>query len=233
MPTAAAAALVFSATGAAVADNAPTGLQVFKGGPGPAALRHLAAFDAAQAQARLADAENHRVMATTGVLQRIAEQARVARDAERAELALAEAAAAAKAAEQARLQRWTLPIDGEFEITSGFGWRWGRLHAGLDFGVHLGTPLHAMSKGEVVFARWEGGYGYKVQIRYWDGTVSYFGHMSRISAHVGEQVASGDVVGYSGNTGNSTGPHLHLEIHPAGGAAVDPRPWLAEHGLTV
>lgn len=233
MPTAAAAALVFSATGAAIADNAPTGLQVLKGGPGPAALRHLAAFDAAQAQASLADAKNHREMATTGVLQRIADQERAARDAERAALAQAEASASAKAAEQARLQRWVLPIDGELEITSGFGWRWGRLHAGLDFGVPWGTPLHAMSSGEVVFVGWEGGYGYKVEIRYWDGTVSYFGHMSRISAHIGETVAPGDVVGYSGNTGTSTGPHLHLEVHPAGGAAVDPRPWLAEHGLMV
>jgi len=85
----------------------------------------------------------------------------------------------------------------------------------------------------VVFAGQQSGYGNIVQIRYWDGTVSYFGHMSRIQVNVGEAVAPGDIVGESGNTGHSTGPHLHLEIHPSGGAAIDPLPWLAAHHITV
>jgi murein DD-endopeptidase MepM/ murein hydrolase activator NlpD len=233
LPTAAAAALVVSATGAAVADTSPLGLQMLKGGPGPAALKHLSAFDAAQAKARLDEIEQHREMATAGILDRIAEQERAARAAQRVALERSKAAAAAKEAAQAKLHRWILPLTGDIEVTSEYGWRWGRLHAGVDFAAPIGTPLHAMSQGQVIFAGWQSGYGYKVEIRYWDGTVSYFAHLSRVSAVVGELVVPGEVVGYSGNTGHSTGPHLHLEIHPDGGVAVDPIPWLAAHGLTV
>jgi murein DD-endopeptidase MepM/ murein hydrolase activator NlpD len=75
------------------------------------------------------------------------------------------------------------------------------------------------------------GYGYMVKIRYWDGTVSWYAHNSRLLVSVGETVAPGEKVAYSGNTGNSTGPHLHLEIHPGGGAAVSPKTWLAKRGI--
>jgi murein DD-endopeptidase MepM/ murein hydrolase activator NlpD len=141
-------------------------------------------------------------------------------------------AAAAKKAEEARKasQTWVMPIKGAV-FTSGFGWRWGRMHQGDDFGTPVGTPLAAMSTGKVTFAGWEGGYGNKLEITYWDGTVSVFGHMSQIATSVGQSVAPGDIVGYSGNTGHSTGPHLHLEIHPDGGAAIDPAPWLRAHHL--
>ncbi len=123
-----------------------------------------------------------------------------------------------------------MPIKGA-TFTSGYGWRWGRLHQGDDFGTPIGTPLHAMSSGTIAFAGVQGGYGNKVEIQYWDGTVSVFGHMSSIAVSVGDKVAPGDIVGASGNTGHSTGPHLHLEIHPHGGAAIDPAPWLRAHGL--
>jgi murein DD-endopeptidase MepM/ murein hydrolase activator NlpD len=125
---------------------------------------------------------------------------------------------------------WQLPITHPVK-TSPFGFRWGRLHAGQDFGVRIGTPLRSMSAGTVSFAGVESGYGNIVQIRYWDGTISYFGHMSSISVHKGQRVSRGEIVGRSGNTGHSTGPHLHLEIHPHGGAAVDPLPWLASHHI--
>jgi murein DD-endopeptidase MepM/ murein hydrolase activator NlpD len=141
----------------------------------------------------------------------------------------------AAAAEVARLEAfahsWRLPITNPI-TTSGFGYRWGRLHAGEDFAVDVGTPLAAMSSGTVVFAGQETGFGNLVQIRYWDGTISYFGHMSAISVNVDEPVKPGQVVGESGNTGHSTGPHLHLEIHPQGGEAVDPLPWLADHHIS-
>ena len=121
------------------------------------------------------------------------------------------------------------PVGGP--VVSGFGWRWGRMHQGDDFGTPVGTPLAAMSSGKVTFAGWQGGYGNKIEITYWDGTVSVFGHMSQIATSVGQSVAPGDIVGYSGNTGHSTGPHLHLEIHPGGGDAIDPAPWLRAHHL--
>lgn len=125
---------------------------------------------------------------------------------------------------------WQLPISNPVK-TSGFGYRWGRLHAGEDFAVSEGTPLASMSTGTVAFAGQEGGYGNIVKIRYSDGTVSYYGHMSSISVSAGQSVTRGEIVGQSGNTGHSTGPHLHLEIHPGGGAAIDPLPWLASHNI--
>ena len=115
--------------------------------------------------------------------------------------------------------------------TSDFGWRWGRLHAGDDFAVPIGTDLVSMSSGTVTFAGEQSGYGVLVKIRYWDGTITYYAHMSRISVTEGESVKPGQVVGQSGNTGGSTGPHLHLEIRPDGGAAVDPTPWLTDRKI--
>nr|WP_272955486.1 M23 family metallopeptidase [Pedococcus badiiscoriae] len=123
-----------------------------------------------------------------------------------------------------------MPIQGAV-FTSGYGWRWGRLHAGDDFGTPVGTPLKSMSTGTVTFAGWEDGYGNKIEIQYWDGTVSVFAHLSQVETTVGRKVAPGELVGLSGNTGHSTGPHLHLEIHPNGGAPIDPAPWLRDHGL--
>lgn len=98
---------------------------------------------------------------------------------------------------------WQLPVR-DYVLTSGFGMRWGRLHAGEDFAVPVGTPIGALSSGTVNFAGNQGGYGNKVEIRYWDGTVSYFGHMSRIDVTTGQPVQGGQVVGGSGNTGHST-----------------------------
>jgi murein DD-endopeptidase MepM/ murein hydrolase activator NlpD len=146
----------------------------------------------------------------------------VARGVERTKIAAAKRTALAHS--------WRLPISNPV-TTSGFGYRWGRLHAGEDFAVSMGTPLASMSTGTVAFAGEESGFGKLVEIRYWDGTISYFGHMSVVSVNVGESVNPGEIVGQSGNTGHSTGPHLHLEIHPDGGEAVDPLPWLADHHI--
>ena len=150
----------------------------------------------------------------------------VARSAEREELAARDLAA--QLAEQAH--SWQLPLKNGV-LTSGFGLRWGRLHAGEDFAAPVGTNLVSMSTGTVTFASKESGYGALVKIRYWDGTVTYYAHMSRISVTEGDNVVPGQVVGQTGNTGRSTGPHLHLEIHPGDGAAVNPLPWLAGHNL--
>lgn len=129
-----------------------------------------------------------------------------------------------------RAHTWQLPIQ-TFVLTSGYGARWGRLHAGEDFAAPVGTKLVSMSTGTVIFAGRESGYGNIVKIRYWDGTLTFYGHMSHLSVTDGESVDPGEVVGESGNTGESTGPHLHLEVHPNGGAAIDPLPWLAEHKI--
>jgi murein DD-endopeptidase MepM/ murein hydrolase activator NlpD len=191
------------------------------------------AQDEAAAKFDRVEAAQQREVQLTAVQARLLEAQRIARSAERQGVAKKTAAAAAlrqAEADRKNREKWVMPIKGAV-FTSGFGWRWGRLHAGDDFGTPVGTPLTAMSTGTVTFAGWEGGYGNKIEIEYWDGTVSVFAHLSQIETTVGTKVAPGDLVGLSGNTGHSTGPHLHLEIHPNGGAAIDPAPWLHAHGL--
>jgi murein DD-endopeptidase MepM/ murein hydrolase activator NlpD len=126
--------------------------------------------------------------------------------------------------------RWVLPVV-KYVKTSGFGMRWGSLHAGEDFAAPIGTPVRAISSGVVVWASADAGYGNKVEIRHWDGTVSWYGHLSKIEVTVGERVDPAQEIGLVGSTGFSTGPHLHLEIHPNGKGPVDPLPWLRAHGL--
>lgn len=158
-----------------------------------------------------------------------------ARKAAAAKAAAVKAEAAKKAAEAARqkAQRWVAPISN-YTLTSGFGWRWGRMHPAQDLAAPVGTPVRALSSGTVTFAGWSDlGYGNLIQIRYWDGTVSWYAHNSQLLVGSGDKVEPGQVVAHSGNTGNSTGPHLHLEIHPQGGESVSPPEWLAQRGVDL
>jgi murein DD-endopeptidase MepM/ murein hydrolase activator NlpD len=150
-------------------------------------------------------------------------QAQAQTDAAAQQKAQAEAAAAAA-------HNWVPFMGGGYQLTSGFGMRWGSMHPGQDFAVPVGTPVKSMSTGTVIFAGWQGGYGNKVEIRYWDGTVSWFAHNSRLLVRKGENVAPGEVVSLSGNTGHSTGPHVHVEIHPNDGSPVPPITWLKRIG---
>lgn len=128
---------------------------------------------------------------------------------------------------------WVNPINGGYHLTSPFGWRWGRLHSGQDMACPTGTPVRSISSGVVKFAGWAGALGYKVEVLHWDGTVSWYGHNSRLRVTEGQQVEAGQLIALSGSTGHSTGPHLHLEIHPNGGNAVPPSRWLAAHGVDL
>lgn len=110
-------------------------------------------------------------------------------------------------------------------VTSTFGYRWGRLHAGIDVGVPVGTTVRASRAGRVVTAGWVGGYGYCVIIDHGDGVSTRYGHLSQTIATVGQYVDQGEQIALSGNTGRSTGPHLHFEIR-INGEAVDPAPYL-------
>lgn len=138
--------------------------------------------------------------------------------------------ASSEAGSEANAQGWVRPLDSG-SLSSGFGQRWGRMHSGLDYSVPVGTPLKAMNDGTVVGAGPMSGYGNYIDIEFEDGTVSRYGHLNSVSASTGQQVSAGDVVALSGNTGQSTGPHLHLEIHPGGGEPIDPAGWLAERGI--
>jgi murein DD-endopeptidase MepM/ murein hydrolase activator NlpD len=222
LPSAAAFALVFCAAGAAVATSAKAQTNVFLQSALVMTSRHTDAKGA-----RLKNLEQSRAVAshlqTVEHNLAIVRAAAVARGVERKKLADV-------AKREALAHSWRLPVTNPV-LTSGFGYRWGQLHAGEDFAVSVGTPLPSMSTGTVIFGGAESGFGNLVKIRYWDGTISYYGHMSVISVNVGESERPGQIVGQSGNTGHSTGPHLHLEIHPNGGQAVDPLPWLASHHI--
>jgi murein DD-endopeptidase MepM/ murein hydrolase activator NlpD len=110
-------------------------------------------------------------------------------------------------------------------ITSGFGRRWGRLHAGIDIADPRGTPIHAAKGGTVVFSGWMGGYGNAIIVNHGGGLATLYGHQSRRVARVGDTVKQGQVIGYVGSTGHSTGNHLHFEVR-IGGKAQNPRRFL-------
>jgi len=104
-----------------------------------------------------------------------------------------------------------LPVVGD--LTSKFGPRWGSWHSGIDLATSTGTPVKAADSGIVTFVGWDGGYGKLVKIDHGGGKmVTYYAHLSGYNVSVGQAVNKGDVIGYVGNTGNSTGPHLHFEI---------------------
>jgi murein DD-endopeptidase MepM/ murein hydrolase activator NlpD len=110
-------------------------------------------------------------------------------------------------------------------ITSPFGWRWGRMHEGLDLGAAYGSPIAAAAGGVVIYAGWEDGYGNLVVIDHGGGIATAYGHQSQIAVSVGQTVSQGETIGYVGSTGHSTGPHLHFEVR-VNGQAVDPLGYL-------
>lgn len=142
-------------------------------------------------------------------------------------------AAAASAASAGDRKAWIKPLNSAYTMTSGFAMRWGSMHPAQDFATPVGTPVLALSSGTVIFAGWEGGYGNKLEIQLWDGTVAWYAHNSSLKVSAGQTVTPGQVIAASGNTGHSTGPHVHLEIHPGGGDPVPPLPWLAKHGISM
>ncbi|MBQ6312125.1 MAG: peptidoglycan DD-metalloendopeptidase family protein, partial [Lachnospiraceae bacterium] len=119
---------------------------------------------------------------------------------------------------------FAIPLD-YYTITSNFGYRWGRLHAGVDLGDPTGTPIYASDGGTVIRSGWYGGYGQCIDIDHGNGRMTRYGHCSALLVSAGEQVYQGQYIGRVGNTGNSFGSHLHFEIH-LNGRAVDPRPIL-------
>ena len=123
------------------------------------------------------------------------------------------------------------PAEGVF--TSGYGPRWGTLHAGIDIANAVGTPILAVMDGVVVDSGPASGYGNWIRIQHEDGTISLYGHMETLDVAVGQTVTAGQKIAGMGNRGFSTGSHLHFEIHPGGHGAVDPVPWFAERGITI
>lgn len=126
-------------------------------------------------------------------------------------------------APEASADRWIWPVRGT--VTSEFGQRWGRLHAGIDIAAPGGTPIYAAQAGCVSFAGVQGGYGNLILIDHGGGTVTAYAHQSRLGAAKGDCVSTGQQIGAVGTTGNSTGNHLHFEVR-VNGSARNPRPYL-------
>lgn len=114
-----------------------------------------------------------------------------------------------------------MPVKQSFRYTSGFGRRWGRMHEGIDMAGPIGTPVYTTGDGVVTFAGRMGAYGNLIKIRHELGTETRYAHLNRIGVKVGQRVSSGERIGDMGNTGRSTGPHLHYEVR-VNGRAVDP-----------
>jgi len=115
------------------------------------------------------------------------------------------------------------PVSGP--LTSAFGWRWGRMHEGIDIAAGYGAAIGAAGSGTVIYCGWLGGYGNLVVIDHGGGLATAYGHQSSIAVACGQYVSRGQVIGYVGSTGHSTGPHLHFEVR-VNGAAVDPLGYL-------
>ncbi|MEU9121193.1 M23 family metallopeptidase [Streptomyces sp. NPDC048506] len=152
------------------------------------------------------------------------------------------AAAKAKLVAAKKANAWVKPVE-KYVLGSTFGLagsHWAHKHSGQDFVVPTGTPVKAVHKGTVVKAGpWGGGdgpaYGNAIVIRHDNGMYTQYAHLSAIQVHVGQWVGTGQQIGLSGSTGNSTGPHLHFEVRtgPNYGSGIEPTGFLRAHGDAV
>ena len=143
------------------------------------------------------------------------------------------AEAAEKQSAKIKENQWVLPLSS-YRLTAGFGqssYLWSSVHTGLDFSAPIGSPIHAVANGVVTSTGYDGSYGNKTVITLEDGTDLWFCHQTSYLVNVGDTVRGGEIIGTVGSTGNSTGPHLHLEVRPGGGDPVDPYTALIEHGV--
>jgi murein DD-endopeptidase MepM/ murein hydrolase activator NlpD len=137
------------------------------------------------------------------------------------------------ASRAARAPKTVLPTQGR--LTTCFCMRWGQMHWGIDLAAPLGTPIYAATDGVVLRAGPATGFGNAVYIQDADGNVHIYGHMRYYNVRAGDVVSAGDQIAKVGNQGQSTGPHLHYEIHRGGmqGRRIDPQKYLSEHGVEV
>ncbi|MFD6887041.1 M23 family metallopeptidase [Streptomyces sp. NPDC059957] len=155
---------------------------------------------------------------------------------------ISEQAAAQAAAVTAKAALWEKPVS-KYTLSATFGKggsMWSHKHSGQDFAVPVGTPVDAVSAGTVVKAGPNGGgdgpaYGNAIVIKHANNTYSQYAHLSKIQVKIGEKVTKGEQIALSGNTGNSSGPHLHFEIRttPNYGSAVNPVSFLRNVGVTI
>jgi murein DD-endopeptidase MepM/ murein hydrolase activator NlpD len=126
---------------------------------------------------------------------------------------------------------WLLPVQ-TYHVTSTYGPRWNKQHAGIDLGATEGTPFYAAASGVVTLCRWNGGYGYSVQIDHGAGITTIYGHASKLLCKEGQRVQAGDLIAKVGNTGHSFGAHLHYEIR-VNDKPVEPTQFMKAHGVDL
>lgn len=128
---------------------------------------------------------------------------------------------------------WVHPMPGA-ATTSCFGYRWGVLHAGVDLASPHGTPIRAVGAGTVTSAGWVfGGYGISVVVDHGNGFYTHYAHASQANVSPGQNVSVGETIALEGSTGDSTGPHLHFEVHQGMWNQIEPAAWLRERGVDI
>ena len=191
--------------------------------------------DARDAAAQRADRSKREVTASVSASAAAKKAAAKKAAAAAARKAAAQKAAAAKRAAAAKAApKFVTPMAGA-QVTSCYGQRWGVLHAGVDFAAAENTPERAVAAGTVVAAGWAySGYGISVVVDHGNGYLTHYAHMNKTAVKVGQKVRAGTVLGYEGSTGDSTGPHLHFEVHKGSmWNQVDPAPWLKARGINT
>ncbi|MFD0373275.1 M23 family metallopeptidase [Streptomyces sp. NPDC127114] len=207
---------------------------------------------AAEGKAAVANPQTA-VAASAALAKQAAVQAKVAAQVEAAQAKAAQVKAAQLKAAAAKAQAvkvaaakkapsWVKPVSS-YTLTASFnqgGAMWAHKHSGQDFAVPVGTPVKAAGAGTVVKAGPNGGgdgpaYGNAIVVKHVNGTYSQYAHLSKIKVNIGQKVAAGQQIALSGNTGNSSGPHLHFEIRttPNYGSAVNPAAFLRSHGVSI
>lgn len=137
----------------------------------------------------------------------------------------------ASTVEQAAPDVWLLPVR-TYRVTSLFGPRWNRKHQGVDLSAAEGTPFYSVAAGVVTLCRWNGGFGYNVQIDHGNGVTTVYGHASKLRCKEGQKVRAGDHIGDVGNTGHSFGAHSHFEVH-VNGTPVDPIAYMKKRKVDI
>ncbi|MGY5884412.1 M23 family metallopeptidase [Modestobacter lacusdianchii] len=186
------------------------------------------------AQVALLQLQGARNAYQTWLAQKAAEEEAARLAEERARAAAAAAAAAEAEVADSGGAGYVRPAIGR--TSSCYGARWGVTHHGVDIAAPIGTPVYAAAAGVVQRAGPATGFGLAVYIRGDDGAVTVYGHVNTYSVRAGDRVAAGERIAEVGNRGQSTGPHLHFEVHPGGamyGGQVDPVPWLRARGINI
>jgi murein DD-endopeptidase MepM/ murein hydrolase activator NlpD len=139
---------------------------------------------------------------------------------------------ATEPAPEAKKADWVRPMNAP--TSSCFGPRWGTQHKGIDFAGDENTPIHTVGAGEIIAEGWVySGYGISVVVDHGNGFQTHYAHMNKVNVGVGDRVNPGDIIGWEGSTGDSTGPHLHFEVHNGMWNQVDPAGWMKDRGVTI